>query len=107
MVKDFFNEVIRRMEWAKGRRLTPEVKWTQAGIVCRIPLDDDVSYTVSIKETKDPGVLIQSLFPDGEPHHYFKVPQLSLEQTVCLIDAAALIVYGAPMAPPEASSGRR
>ena len=97
MIKDFFNEIIRRMEWAKDRKLTPEIRQTPGEIVCRIPLDEAVSYTVSIREVKESGVLIQSLFPDGEPHFYFERPGISPQQTLCLISAAVLIVYGTPM----------
>ncbi len=97
MLQDFFNEIIRRMEWARDRKLKPEIRQTSAEIVCRIPLDETVSYTVSIREVKESGVLIQSLFPDGEPHYYFERPGISPEQTSCLISAAVLIVYGTPM----------
>jgi hypothetical protein len=97
MIKDLFNEIMRRMEWAKDRKLTPEIRQTSGEIVCKIPLDKNVWYTVSIKEIKESGVLIQSLFPDGEPHYYFERPGITVQQTDCLIHAAALIVYGAPM----------
>jgi hypothetical protein len=97
MIKDFFYEIIRRMEWAKDRKLTPEIRQTSAEIICRIPLDEAVSYTVSIREVKESGVLIQSLFPDGEPHYCFERLGISPHQTFCLISAAVLIVYGTPM----------
>jgi len=82
------------MEWAKDRKLAPEVRETSTGVICRIPIDESVCYTVNIKEMKEPGVLIQSLFPDGEPHYHFKRSELRPEQTLCLISAAVLIVYG-------------
>jgi len=94
MIKDLFNEIIRRMEWAKERKLQPEVRRTSLEFRCGIPIEDKVSYVVSIKEMKDPGVLIQSLFPDGEPHYYTKMPECSLEEAVSIVNAASLIVFG-------------
>jgi hypothetical protein len=94
MIKDLFNEMIRRMEWAKVRRLEPEIYQGASEYSCRIPIDESLSYSVSIKLLKDPVVLIRSFFPDGEPHHHIKMDRLQLEEAVSLFNAAALIVYG-------------
>ena len=85
------------MEWAKDRKLTPEIRQTSSEIICRIPLDEEVTYTVIIRELKEFGVRFQSLFPDGEPHYHFERPGLSPDQASCLISAAMLIVYGTPV----------
>jgi len=97
MIKDLFNEMIRRMEWARIRRLDPEIYKGATEYTCRIPIDDSLSYSVSIKAMNEPTVLIRSFFPDGEPHHYFKIDRLELEEAVSLLTAAVLIVYGRKM----------
>ncbi len=94
MIKDLFNEMIRRLEWAKLRRLEPEIYQGASEYSCRIPIDESLSYSVSIKAMKEPVVLIRSFFPDGEPHHYIKIDRLELGEAVSLFNAAALIVFG-------------
>jgi hypothetical protein len=69
MVKDLFNEMIRRMEWAKARALEPDFYQGPSEYSCRIPIDESLWYSVSIRALKEPVVLIRSFFPDGEPHH--------------------------------------
>jgi hypothetical protein len=48
---------------------------------------------------KEPGVLIRSLFPDGEPHYYVKIFETSLEEAASIVSAASLIVYGRVLRP--------
>jgi hypothetical protein len=99
MIKDLFNEIIRRMEWAKDRKLQPVVKCTAVEFRCGIPIEEKLSYVVSIRELKEPGVLIQTLFPDGEPHYYTKMHECSLEEVAALVNAASLIVFGRVIPP--------
>jgi hypothetical protein len=94
MIKDLFNEIVRRMEWAKERKLTPEIQRRSLEFLCRIPVDADLTYVVSIQESKTPGVVLQSFFPDGESHYYVKIAELQREEAISLVNAAALIVYG-------------
>jgi len=106
MLKDLFNEIVRRMEWAKERKLTPEIQRRSIECLCRIPLDEAVSYVVSIRESRTPGVVIQSFFPDGEPHYYVKIAELQREEAISIVNAAALIVYGRLLSPREEKKPR-
>jgi hypothetical protein len=99
MLKDLFNEMLRRMQWAKDRRLEPQLTKTSFEYACSIPLDDKVFYVVSVKDMKNSGILIQSLFPDGEPHYHVKTIEMSFDEAGSLINAALLIVYGRLMTP--------
>jgi hypothetical protein len=101
MIKDLFNEIVRRMEWAKERKLQPEVRRTSVEFLCQIPIEEKVSYVVSIREMKEPGVLIRSLFPDGEPHYYVKMFEISVEEAASIVSTASLIVYGRVLRPDE------
>jgi hypothetical protein len=105
MIKDLFEEMMRRMEWAKNRSLEPQVNKSASEYSCRIPIDESLYYTVSIRSMKDPGVLIRSLFPDGEIHHYIKLERIELEDAVCMLHAACLLTYGRPAEVSEARSG--
>lgn len=94
MVRDLFNEIIRRLEWAKDRGLEPEIRQGGVEYSCRIPIDESQSYVVSMRAMKEPVILIRSFFPDGETHHYMKIERLELEEAFSLFNAAVLIVYG-------------
>ncbi len=94
MLNDLFNEILRRMRWAKDRGLPPAFSQNAIESSCRIPIDDKISYTVKLRDKKAEGVLVQSLFPDGEPHYYIKIPRITREEASCLVNAAVLIVYG-------------
>jgi hypothetical protein len=94
MLNDLFNEILRRLRWAKERGLPPGFSHTAVESSCRIPIDEKVLYTVKIRDKKVEGVLVQSLFPDGEPHYYIKIPRITREEAWCLLNAAVLIVYG-------------
>jgi hypothetical protein len=98
MIKDLFNEIIRRMEWAKERKLLPRVRCTPGEIRCSIPIDESLNYVVSIRE-KEPGILIQTLFPDGEPHYYTKMSEPNLEEATAMVHAATIIVFGRVIRP--------
>jgi hypothetical protein len=93
LIKDLFNEIIRRMEWSKERNLEPKFKQKVSGFVASFPVDKTLSYTVQIDEIENRGVLIKSFFPDGEPHHCIGIPDVNLDEAVSLVNAAALIVY--------------
>jgi hypothetical protein len=99
MIKDLFNEIIRRMEWAKDRKLQPQVRCIAGELRCSIPIDESLSYVVSIREMKEPGVLIQTLFPDGEPHYYTKMSEPNLEEAAAMVHAASIIVFGRVIPP--------
>ena len=94
MLNDLFNEILRRLQWAKDRGLMPVFSHTPVESSCRIPIDEKVFYTVKIRDKEAEGVLVQSLFPDGEPHYYTKIPRTTREEAWCLLNAAVLIVYG-------------
>ncbi|MBI5249808.1 MAG: hypothetical protein HY912_09950 [Desulfomonile tiedjei] len=74
--------------------MEPQIYQGASEYACRIPVDESLSYVVSIRGQKEPGVLIRSFFPDGEPHHYVKIDRLELTEAMSLFNAAALIVYG-------------
>lgn len=94
MIKDLFTEMIRRLEWAKDRRLQPEIQHWPSRRVCRIPIDESQEYIVTIRADGDHRVLIQSFFPDGEPHHHMRIDRLEVEEAAFILDTAGLIVYG-------------
>jgi hypothetical protein len=94
MIKDLFAEMIRRLEWAKDRRLEAEVQHWPSRRVCRIPIDESQAYIVSVRADGDHRTLLQSFFPDGGPHHHMRIDRLDMEEAACLLDAAGLIVYG-------------
>jgi hypothetical protein len=94
LMKDLFNEVIRRLEWSKERNLQPIISKVSTGYQVKIPVDKSVAYVIRIQEVAEKGALINSFFPDGDPHHCMGIPGVSAEQAAALIDAAALIVYG-------------
>jgi len=97
LTKDLFNEIIRRLEWSKERNLKPLVARVSNGYQAKIPVDKSLAYLVRIQEVEGRGVLINTFFPDGEPHHCIGIPAVSAQEAVSLIDAAALIVYGRPI----------
>lgn len=97
MLNDLFTEIVRRMQWAKARGLTPTLLQNSIEYSCHIPIDGTLDYSVKIRDKGAEGVLVQSLFPDGEPHYYVKVPRMTKEEALCLVSAASLIVYGALM----------
>lgn len=94
LIKDLFNEIMRRLEWSKERNLEPQITKVSTGYQAKIPVDKSVAYIIRINEVADRGALINTFFPDGEPHHCIGIPGISAEQAVSLVDAAALIVYG-------------
>jgi hypothetical protein len=94
LIKDLFNETVRRLEWSKDRNLEPQVTAVSTGYVARFPVDKSLAYVINIDEIEGRGVLIKSFFPDGQPHHCIGIPDVSPEQAVSIINAAALIVYG-------------
>lgn len=94
LIKDLFNEIVRRLEWAKLRNLEPEVTQGPSSFVTRIPVDKSLAYVISINEIQGKGVLVKSSFPDGDPHHCIGIADVDQEQAASLINAAALIVYG-------------
>jgi len=94
MIKDLFAEMIRRLEWAKDRRLNPMMQRWPSRWVCRIPIDESQAYIVSIRADSDHRALLQSFFPDGEPHHHIRIDRLEVDEAANLLDAACLIVYG-------------
>jgi len=94
LIKDLFNEIIRRLEWSKDRNLEPQVTVASYGYLARIPVDKSVAYEIKINEIAGRGALIKSSFPDGEPHHCIGIAGITPEEAASLINAAALIVYG-------------
>lgn len=94
LIKDLFNEIVRRLEWAKARNLEPQITKGPSGYVARIPVDKSLAYIISINEIEGRGVLVKSSFPDGDPHHCIGIADVDHEQAASLINAAALIVYG-------------
>jgi hypothetical protein len=104
MIKDLFEEMMRRMDWAKNRNLEIQINKNASEYSCSIPIDESVSYTVSMRSMKDPGVLIRSFFPDGEIHHYIKLERIELDEAVCMLHAACLLTYGRPTEVCEAKS---
>jgi hypothetical protein len=94
LIKDLFNETIRRLEWSKDRNLEPQMKVVSTGYVARFPVDKSLAYVINIDEIAGRGVLIKSFFPDGQPHHCIGIPDISPEQAASIINAAALIVFG-------------
>jgi hypothetical protein len=94
LIKDLFNEIIRRLEWSKERNLEPLITKTHAGYMATIPVDGSLAYIIRINEVPGKGALINSFFPDGEPHHCIGIPAITPDEAASLINAAALIVYG-------------
>jgi hypothetical protein len=101
LIKDLFNEIIRRMEWSKERNLEPFVTQSPSKCVATLPVDESLAYVVTLDEIMGKGVLIKSFFPDGQPHHCIGIPDVNLEQVVSIINAAALIVYRRLLSEPE------
>lgn len=93
-IKDLFDEMIRRMEWARDRKLVPEVSLGPLGYTVEIPVDESLRYVVKINGIEDRGVLVTSFFPDGEPHHCIGISGINPREAAALVDAAALIAYG-------------
>jgi hypothetical protein len=93
LIKDLFNEIIRRMEWSKERNLEPSVTQSSSKCVAAFPVDESLAYVVTLDEITGKGVLIKSFFPDGQPHHCIGIPDVDLEQAASIINAASLIVY--------------
>ena len=94
LIKDLFNETIRRLEWSKDRNLEPQISIVSTGYVARFPVDKSLAYVIHIDEIAGRGVLIKSFFPDGQPHHCIGIPDINPEEAASIINAAALIVYG-------------
>ncbi|MBI4961783.1 MAG: hypothetical protein HY913_00765 [Desulfomonile tiedjei] len=94
LIKDLFNEILRRLEWSKDRGLEPSATQSLHGFVVKIPVEKSVAYVVKIDEVTGKGALIRSYFPDGEPHHCIGMEGTSPEEAASLINAAALLVYG-------------
>jgi hypothetical protein len=93
LIKDLFNEIVRRLEWSKERNLEPKITQNAAGYQAVFPVDDTVAYVLNINEVEGRGILIKSFFPDGQPHHCIGIPDVHLEEASSIVDAAALIVY--------------
>jgi hypothetical protein len=94
LIKDLFNETVRRLEWSKDRNLEPQMIVVPTGYVAKFPVDKSISYIINIDEIAGRGVLIKSFFPDGQPHHCIGIPDINPEQAASIINAAALIVFG-------------
>lgn len=94
LIKDLFNEILRRLEWSKDRGLVPLLTESHSGYVARIPVDKTLAYVIKIDEVAERGALIRSFFPDGDPHHCIGMEGTSPGEAASLINAAALIVYG-------------
>ncbi len=97
LIRDLFNEIIRRLEWSKERNLEPYFSASPSRCVARLPVDESLAYVVTLDEIMGKGVLIKSFFPDGQPHHCIGIPDVDLEQAASIINAAALIVYRKPL----------
>jgi len=97
LIKDLFNEIMRRLEWSKERNLEPHFAKGPSRCTATFPVDESVAYVVTLDEIEGKGVLIKSFFPDGQPHHCIGIPDVELEQAASIIDAAALIVYRRPL----------
>ncbi|HMK35682.1 MAG TPA: hypothetical protein VK463_11490 [Desulfomonilaceae bacterium] len=93
LIKDLFNEIIRRLEWSKDRNLQPRITRDALEYVAIFPVDKSLSYVLKINEIKDKGVLIKSFFPDGQPHHCIGIPDVHLDEAASIVNAASLIVY--------------
>jgi len=93
LIRDLFNEIVRRLEWSKERNLEPYVTQGPSRCIATLPVDESLAYVVTLDEITGKGVLIKSFFPDGQPHHCIGIPDVDLEQAASLINAAALIVY--------------
>jgi hypothetical protein len=94
LIKDLFNETLRRLEWSKDRNLEPVIIEGSSGIEARFPVDKTLAYVIKIDEIAGKGALIKSFFPDGDPHHCIGIPGVSSEEAASIIKAAALIVFG-------------
>jgi hypothetical protein len=94
MLKDLFNEIVRRLEWSKARNLEPKLSVRPTEFLALIPIDESLIYKVSVRKISDVEVLVRSFFPDGDTHYYIKLPYLELEEAASILHAAALIVYG-------------
>jgi hypothetical protein len=105
LIKDLFNEIIRRLEWSKERRLEPLISGSHLGYVARFPVDESLAYVVKIDEVEGRGSLIRSFFPDGEPHHCIGLEGTSPEDAAALIHAASLIIYGKTIACKDEKKG--
>lgn len=97
LIRDLFNEIIRRLEWSKERNLEPYFSASPSRRVATLPVDESLAYVVTLDEIMGKGVLIKSFFPDGQPHHCIGIPDVDLEQAASIINAAALIVYRKPL----------
>ncbi|MGO9568056.1 MAG: hypothetical protein ACLP5H_10980 [Desulfomonilaceae bacterium] len=97
LIKDLFNEIVRRLEWSKERNLEPYFTQGPSKCVATLPVDKSLAYVVTLDEIVGRGVLIKSFFPDGEPHHCIGIPDVDLEEVASIINAAALIVYRRPL----------
>ncbi len=93
LIKDLFNEIIRRLEWSKERNLEPRITRSPSGFQAVFPVDDSLAYILKIDEVAGRGVLIKSFFPDGQPHHCIGIPDVDLDEASSIVSAAALIVY--------------
>jgi hypothetical protein len=105
LIKDLFNEIIRRLEWSKDRALEPTITGSHLGYQARIPVDDSLAYVVKIDEVAGRGSLLRSFFPDGEPHHCIALEGTSPEEVASLIHAASLIIYGKMIACKDEKKG--
>jgi len=94
LIKDLFNEIVRRLEWSKERGFEPLITQSHSSYIANIPVDNSLTYVIKIDEVADRGALIRSFFPDGEPHHCIGLEGTSPEGAASLINAASLIIYG-------------
>jgi hypothetical protein len=94
MLKDLFNEILRRLEWSRARGLEPTMIVRATEYAALIPIDESLVYKVSVRKVSDAEILIRSFFPDGDTHYYTKLQGLELEEAASIIHAAALVVYG-------------
>ena len=105
LIKELFNEIIRRLEWSKDRSLEPTIIGSHQGYQARIPVDDSLAYVVKIDEVAGRGSLLRSFFPDGDPHHCIALEGTSPEDAASLIHAASLIIYGRTIACKDKKKG--
>jgi hypothetical protein len=97
LIRDLFNEIVRRLEWSKERNLEPYCAESTSRCTATFPVDESLAYVVTLDEIMGKGVLIKSFFPDGQPHHCIGIPDVDLGQATSIINAAALIVYRKPL----------
>jgi hypothetical protein len=90
-LKNFFDQTVYKMKRAREKEIRPEITPSPGECTITIP-EKEAPYSITLKKY-DGGVTVYAHLA-GKPQHQLLIPGASLQDTLRVIQAAIIIVYG-------------